>query len=321
MPGRAAHPFICTLVKFEQPLALLGLWYLTSRLLTLTLSVLGGLRCYWLSQLFPRCNLRDFGRWAIVVIEEGTLSVSYAEELARRGLDLQLIGTTSDLAILNDFCRYLQDTYRVTARVLVCGSDQGDQTLVGCLEKKIEELESVGFLVNQMQRRPAPGSHINASDCQISAEIRSLTWTATLSKLVLRKMAAQGHCGVIVNISDPSGDYPHCFQAVHSASCAFMDRFSRSLAWEVACGRIIVQSLVPDEVDEAAHAQCNLLTIKSSVLARHAVNTLPCGRSRGYWLFAVRGFLAGCVPVWLRRYWGCYRRASCQCKCKYKCLE
>ncbi|KAI5712727.1 inactive hydroxysteroid dehydrogenase-like protein 1 [Diaphorina citri] len=319
MPNTFSKQLICTLIRYEQPLALLGLWYLSSTLFCLAMSTLCGLRSYFLALVFPSDNYRRYGRWAVVMIEQNTLSYHYAEELAKKHMDIKLIGSTGDNDALKKFAEYLQDTYGIEAEVLTSDLDKNSRNMLDCIRDKIEKLESIGILVNQLPRRPIPSPHVQTSDCELTEQISAMVLTAHLSKIVISKMAAQ-HSGAVINISDPSGDYPHPYLAAHSASCAYMDYFARSLNWELACDNIRVQSLVPYDSITTDEERCTWGSIRPSLVARHAVNSLSKARSRGYWLYELKGFLAKCIPLYFRQYWT-YKMNKPDCGCRLMLKE
>lgn len=277
---------LCLLVRYEQPLALLGLSYLGTRLLHLLLCLPWGRR-------YRICC----GQWALVTLEPGTLSYCYAKELARRHMNIALMG--EDPEELKKFAEELQDSHAVEARVIVVNLDADPEDLLGCLAREIAALPTIGVLVNQLPAPPAPGPHEFLSDCDLSRQMRALLLTLHLTQLVARRMAVCG--GAIVNISDPSGEYPHAWRAAHSAACAYMDMFSRALAWELGRRNIRVQSLVASI--SAPHASCRLTSVPPCLLAQRAVRRIGPGRTRGSWWLGLRGYLASWLPLCLRMYW------------------
>uniref|UniRef100_A0A8D8U0W7 Very-long-chain 3-oxoacyl-CoA reductase-A n=1 Tax=Cacopsylla melanoneura TaxID=428564 RepID=A0A8D8U0W7_9HEMI len=301
-----ASKLLCTLVRYEQPLALLGVYYLSHKLLHLALSAVSGLHYYVLSQWFPaRDYRRYYGRWAVVMIERGTLSKHYAEELARKHMDIQIICAVDDKDKFETFSKYLSKTYKVrVGEVLAYNLDKDSaEGMLEFLKGKLSNLDSIGVMVNQMVARPEPKRYLDMSECEISEHIRVMLLMIHLTQFVLRGMKNQSS-GVIVNIGDPSGEYPHCCESVHSASCAFMDYFSRSLSREVVYNKIHVQSLTPYLADmddgDGRENKCTLLSITPPTVARNAVNGIGKTRSYGHFVYAVRGFFASLVPMCLR---------------------
>ncbi|KAL1459970.1 hypothetical protein WDU94_011912 [Cyamophila willieti] len=302
-----ASKLLCTLIRYEQPLALLGFYYLSNKLLHLAFSALSGLHYYVLAQWFPTRDYRQYGRWAVVMVEPGTLSIYYAEELARKHMDIQIICGIEDKERLTKFSKYLHNKYNVNVgEVLSYNLDkEATDAILESLKDKLSKLDTIGVMVNQMVARCSPErfGDGDSSVCEMSEHIRVMLLMTHLTQFVLRKMAGQSS-GVIVNISDPSGEYPHSNESIHSASCAYMDYFSRSLSREVFYDNIHVQSLTPylGEIDDGdgRENQCTWLSISPPTVARNAVNGIGKTRSYGHWVYGLRGFLASLVPLCLR---------------------
>lgn len=316
MPPTKVSRLLCPLLRFEQPLALIGLWWVSTLLLHWGMAALSGLHYYFLVQLFPARDYRRYGRWAVVLVEPNTLSIYYAEELARKHLDLLLIGVEDDREALDQFAEDMNTKYGVTVEVLCYNPTEEDP--FDEVKERVKSLDSIAVMVNQLPARPEIGPHATLPDCDESNIIRALLLTTDLSKLVLRRMAAQ-QTGFVVIISDPSAEYPHAYLAAHSAACAYLDYFSRSLNWEVSCAGVRVQSLTPYPVPIPGPEICTWCSIPPQVIARHAVNGIGKARSSGYWVFGLRGFLSACVPRCIRTYWR-YLRNRPRC-CSLMALE
>uniref|UniRef100_A0A8D8RMJ8 Inactive hydroxysteroid dehydrogenase-like protein 1 n=2 Tax=Cacopsylla melanoneura TaxID=428564 RepID=A0A8D8RMJ8_9HEMI len=308
---------LCLLIRFEEPLALLGLYLLSSTLLQLTCSTLSGLHYYVLAQWFYSSDYRRYGRWAVVLTEPGTLGSFYAEELAKKRLDIKLICADVYESQAETFAIRLHETYNVEAEVLVLNfSAEGDrlETVLDCLKKNLEVLD-IGVIVTQLPAPPQPGPHVTVDPCALGDNIRAITLMTQLIKIGINKMKDQDR-GCIVNISHPSGEYPHACLAAYGATSMFMDYFSRSLCREVACHNIHVQSLTPhlyniDDGNLTPHLydvddddeMCTWSSVTPTTVARNAVNGIGKRRSYGYWLYGLRSFLASCVPMCFRYYY------------------
>ncbi|KAL1465068.1 hypothetical protein WDU94_004663 [Cyamophila willieti] len=295
---------ICQFIRFEEPLALLGIYFLSSTLLHLTWSTLSGLHYYVLAQWFSSRDYRCYGRWAVVMIEPGALTYYYAEELAKKKLDIKLICGERDETVVERFAIHLHQTYKVAAEVLVLDySSEGDQieTLLSCLENNLKNLD-IGVIVNQLPTPHSPGPHVTVSRCDLDDNIRTIALMTHLIKLGISKMRTQRR-GCIVNIGHVSGEYPHAHLAAYGASCMFVDYFSRGLSREAACHNIHIQSLTPhlDSIED--DAICTWISVKPHTVARHAVNGIGKRRSYGYWMYGLRGFLASCVPMCFRSFY------------------
>lgn len=285
-----SRQFVCTLI--ESPLVLLGLYYLSSTLFHSALATVSELHGYIIANLFPpNLSLRSLGQCAVIHMDS-KLSYYYAEALARQHRDIQLIVQGEDCENLNQFTQHLQVKYGVAARVLTYSLV--DSALLECVQNALEELTSIGVLVNQIPYKSQICPQTLLNDIEPISTPSPLL-SAHITKVIARKMVAVGR-GAIVIISDPSGG--------NLATCVYKDYFSRSLGRELSCLNVQDQSLVLSSAISGYTEESTVIVIRPRVLARHAVNTIGKAESSGYWWFVMQRFVASCFrPYWNNYVW------------------
>ncbi|XP_064409077.1 hydroxysteroid (20-beta) dehydrogenase 2 [Latimeria chalumnae] len=263
---------------------------------------LNAVRIHILSE-FWRVDLKSYGEWAVVTGATAGIGKAYAEELAKRGLNVVLIS------------RSVEKLKRVAAEI---ESRHGKKTLTlqadftagswiyEAIELGLRDL-NIGILVNNvgMAYPEFPGCFLNAP--KIEKGINDLLNCNVLSviqmtRIVLPQMIERKK-GVIINLSSESGAHPLPMMTMYSASKVFVDFFSQGLSAEYQSKGIIIQSVMPLFVSTnmTHNLTTNVLVKKAEDFAREALNTVGLSRqTAGCLSHTIQHFLLDTFfPRWL----------------------
>ncbi|NP_001315991.1 very-long-chain 3-oxoacyl-CoA reductase-like [Poecilia reticulata] len=284
-------------------LAVFGLFILALSLLKLTWKCCRGFRQYVLSSL-RKANLQAYGQWAVVTGATSGIGKAYAIELARRGLDVVLIGRSVER--LHKVAKEIKHRYgRKTHTIRVDFTEGG--SIYPTIAHELHDMQ-IGILVNNVGiicndhfayflETPDPGKKITEIiNCNVLAGPQ-------MTSLILPRMVLRGR-GLIINISSEMGLRPHPLVALYSASKTFVIHFSQSLHAEYKSVGITVQCVTPFMVSTnmTNNLKVNLFVKSAPGFVYDALNTV--GHST---------FTSGClshalqsvafsilVPDWLR---------------------
>ena len=152
------------------------------------------------------------------------IGLCYAEELAKKNINLILIARKVDL--LNNIANQIRNQYKVHVEVII--ADFGDENaLYDQIEKRLAE-KDIGILVNNV-------GVANDRLKYFHHEVKEKMWNmikiniaamTMMSKIVLPRMEAKKK-GAIINISSAASFSPNPFLTLYSATKAYVDFFSR----------------------------------------------------------------------------------------------
>ncbi|CAM0952936.1 unnamed protein product [Alopecurus aequalis] len=196
---------------------------------------------------------RRYGPWAVVTGPTAGIGRSVALELARRGLNIVLVGRNP--AKLRDVSDTISGTHAVQTKTVIfdlalVGTSQGKEALLR-LRETVVGLD-VGVLVNNAGVVWPRAVYLHEADVEAWVQmVRVNLWALTeVTAAVLPGMVERGR-GAVVNIGSGSAkavpSYP--LNSVYSASKLYVDQFSRSLFVEYRSKGIDVQCQVPMLVD------------------------------------------------------------------------
>ncbi|KAL5060663.1 hypothetical protein RYX36_032267 [Vicia faba] len=191
-------------------------------------------------------NLKKYGSWALVTGPTDGIGKSFAFELARKGLNLILVGRNPDK--LKDVSDSIQAKFRKTKVKTVVVDFTGDlDEGVDRIRETIDRLD-VGVLVNNVGISYPYARFFHELDEELLKNLIkvNVVGTTKVTHAVLPGMLKRKK-GAIVNIgsgaaivipSDP-------LYAVYAATKAYIDQFSRCLYVEYKKSGIDVQCQVP----------------------------------------------------------------------------
>lgn len=173
-----------------------------------------------------KVNLKKYGSWAVVTGCTDGIGKSYAEALAKRGLNIVLISRT--LSKLEVQAKELEEKFSIHTKVIAADFTE-QSSIYESIKKELSELP-IAVLINNVGmgfKCPDYSEAILADEKFTNDMINcNITSVTKMTGIVLPGMA-QRKGGVIVNISSASGRIPTPFLSLYSASKAYMDFFSR----------------------------------------------------------------------------------------------
>ncbi|THU44477.1 hypothetical protein C4D60_Mb02t07790 [Musa balbisiana] len=238
--------------------------------------------------LRPGKDLRRYGSWAVVTGSTDGIGRAFALQLARRGLNLVLVGRSPDkLRDVADAVRAARDPpIRVETVVVDLAGDLADG--VARLRTAIQGLD-VGILVNNAGVSYPYARFFHEVDEElmgnlIKVNVEGVTriTQAVLPGMLERKRGAIVNIGsgaAIVIPSDP-------LYAVYAATKAYIDQFSRCLYVEYKGKGIDVQCQVP------LYVATKMASIRKSSFIVPSADTYARAALR--WI----GYEPRCTPYW-----------------------
>lgn len=184
--------------------------------------------------------------WAVITGATDGIGLAYAHEFLKRGYNLLLISRNPQK--LSDVKEELSSKSNKKDReIRTYAADFTKTDIYPGIEKEIKKLPRVDVLVNNVgmsYEHPEffASSHLEERNQQI-LNVNSAS-CSRMCFIVLPIMEQQKY-GVILNVSSFSALDPCPLLSMYAASKAFVDVFSRSLAYEYAKKGIIIQSVLP----------------------------------------------------------------------------
>lgn len=192
---------------------------------------------------------KDSNSWAIITGSTDGIGLAYAHEFAKKGYNLLLISRNPDK--LNKVKEEINEKSNKSGKeIRTYKADFTSLDIYDGIEKEIKRLSRVDVLINnvgmsyeypeffatpQLNLRNQQIINCNSVSC------------ARMCYIVLPIMESQKH-GVILNVSSFTALNPIPLLALYAATKAFVDIFSRSIAYEYAKKGIIIQSVLPGYV-------------------------------------------------------------------------
>ena len=154
------------------------------------------------------------------------IGLCYAQELAKRGMNLILIARKAEL--LNKIATTIHTEYGVQVEVIIADFGKGSS-----IYKDIKnglDGKDIGILINNVGVASDGVNYFHTASEEtmwnmINVNMGSVT---IMMKIVLPKMEARGK-GAIVNVSSMASVQPQIFMTQYSASKAYVDFLSRGM--------------------------------------------------------------------------------------------
>ncbi|KAL2505277.1 Very-long-chain 3-oxoacyl-CoA reductase 1 [Abeliophyllum distichum] len=245
------------------------------------------LKWVYVNFLRPGKNLKKYGSWALVTGPTDGIGKAFAFQLARKGLNLVLVGRNPDkLQEVSDSIKSKYGSTQVKTVVVDFSGDLNDG--VGRIKETIEGLD-VGVLINNVGVSYPYARFFHEVDenllndlIKVNVEGTTKVTHAVLPGMVQRKKGAIVNIGsgaAIVIPSDP-------LYAVYAATKAYIDQFSRCLYVEYKKSGIDVQCQVP------LYVATKMASIKRSSF--FVPSTDGYARAALCWI----GYEPRCTPYW-----------------------
>uniref|UniRef100_A0A671L5Z9 Very-long-chain 3-oxoacyl-CoA reductase-like n=1 Tax=Sinocyclocheilus anshuiensis TaxID=1608454 RepID=A0A671L5Z9_9TELE len=259
-----------------------------------------GFKVYVLSEIW-QTNLRTYGQWLYGATSG--IGRAYAEELAKRGLDIVLISRSEDK--LRRVAKEIESRYKRQTYVIQTDFTEG-HSIYSAITQQLEGLQ-IGILVSIM---------LSAFFClqRITQVINCNTLSVTQVRLSVWLVFAVRGKGLIINISSEAASQPQPMLSVYSATKIFVTYFSRCVHAEYRSKGITVQCVAPFMVSTnmTHNVPVNPLVKSAASFARDALNTVGYTTYTGGCLtHALQQFaLSIFFPGWLRLTSFCMQRMA-----------
>uniref|UniRef100_A0A6Q2XYS3 Hydroxysteroid (20-beta) dehydrogenase 2 n=1 Tax=Esox lucius TaxID=8010 RepID=A0A6Q2XYS3_ESOLU len=262
-----------------------------------------GFKVYVLSKVW-QADLKAYGQWAVVTGATSGIGKAYANELARRGLDIVLISRSKDK--LCTVAKEIEHKHGRQTHIIQTDFTEGND-IYPAIAEALQDLD-IGILVNNVGMNY---SHKLVHFLDIPNPEQRTTQVVNCNILSVTQVRLSYTCpvfprgnGLIINMSSEAGAEPQPMLSLYSATKIFVTYFSRALNSEYRSRGITVQCVAPFMVSTnmTKHLPPNMLVKSASDFACEALNTV------GY-----SSYTSGCVshalqhialsiffPGWLR---------------------
>ena len=287
--------------KCEQILSLIGLYFVckfSSKLFYKLIKL-----SYYQIWAQIRANpLKGSKSWAVVTFVSNKFGVSFAEKLAENGFDLVLIDDNKQL--LDSISAQISSKYQIQVKTILVDFSDGLESY-RLIERQIED-KNIGLLLNNVSLiNEFTNNYTNLSSKQIFMILnKEMVSVLIMTSMVLPQMISR-RSGYIINVSSILSVVPMPYLSLHSASKAFVDRFSTALSYECQPKGITVQSLMPSVCSDKS--MVGLLAPSHTTYAKFAFNTIGLtNRTTGYFGHEFQFWLLERVPQILFPYLSSY---------------
>jgi hypothetical protein len=177
---------------------------------------------------------------ALITGASAGIGATYAERLARRGHDLLLVAR--DLARLEEMAGRLAQQHGVKVEVLKADLTQKADVLA--VEDRLRADAEIGLLVNNAGI--ATHGTLAEADLDLAESLIQLNVVALtrLASVAAAQFTARGR-GAIINIASVVALAPEMFNAVYSASKAYVLSLTQTIGSELAGKGVQVQAVLP----------------------------------------------------------------------------
>ncbi|KAM6300397.1 inactive hydroxysteroid dehydrogenase-like protein 1 [Aegotheles albertisi] len=312
--------------SYVEALAVVGAWYTVRKVVSLAFDTYSVLRFHLIPKLGGEIDLvKQYGKWAVVTGSTDGIGKAYAEQLAKRGVNIILISRNKQK--LEAVSRSISETYKVKTEFIVADFSKGREPYPA-IKEALKDRE-IGILVNNVGiLYPYPDYFTNLSEDMLWDMLNINIASANMMIHIVLPGMVEKRKGAIVNVSSACCCQPTPMLTVYGASKTYLDYFSRALHYEYASKGIFVQSLTPFIVATKMAAYSSITSKRSFFIpsaeeyASHAVSTLGLStRTTGYWKHAIKFTLGQCLPEWIWAWFALYfcrmtRKDALTCRLK-----
>lgn len=177
---------------------------------------------------------------ALITGASSGIGATYAERLAKRGHDLLLVAR--DAQRLQALAERLRNAYGIAVEVMP--ADLTQQSDVLKVERRLREDAAIGLLVNNAgvaMNGPLATADLERAQDMIQLNVVALT---RLAAAAAANFSAAGRGGII-NLGSVVALAPEMFNAVYSATKAYVLSLSQTLAGELRDTGVQVQVVMP----------------------------------------------------------------------------
>ncbi|UJR13365.1 hypothetical protein I4U23_000382 [Adineta vaga] len=248
-----------------------------------------------------KVDVKTFGEWAVVTGGTDGIGKAYAQELAKRGLNIVLISRTKEK--LEQVAKEIQSKYANIQVKTIAFDFTKETSIYSTIREEIRGLD-IGVLINNVgmsYEYPETFDKVEDNQKFLTNMIRcNVDSVANLTQMVLPDMIKKRR-GLIVNVSSISGRRPTPLLGLYSATKGFIDLFSRSLAAECVSRGVYVQSLCPGYVVSKLSGirKASLIAPTPEKFVNSALDRVTVPFTTGYWTHEIQEFISSLIPEFL----------------------
>ncbi|KAL7885047.1 hypothetical protein AOLI_G00078170 [Acnodon oligacanthus] len=251
----------------------------------------------------PENFFTSVGRWAVITGASDGIGKAYAQELARRGLNIVIISRTKEK--LDRLARDIE--VKTGAAVITIATDFTKDDIYGVIKENIQVLD-VAILVNNVGMLPTfipckllETDHLEEKIAQvINCNIKT---AVKMCHIVLPGMVERGR-GIILTVSSGIAKIPCPLYTLYIATKVFLERLSQGLQAEYKSNGILFQTVSPFGVSTAmtAYQEANFFMLTPEEFVRNSLMYLKAGdQTYGSVRHAVLGQVLQVIPTWVLR--------------------
>lgn len=185
------------------------------------------------------------GKWAVITGATSGIGKAYAEQLAKKGLDIVLVSRS--LSKLEEVAKEIKERYGVQVRI-VDADLTGGQAVYAKIAKATEELEIAVVVNNAGASYNHPELFTNVSEESIAQILQLNVASMTGVARALLPQMFERKKGILINISSATAVMPSPYLTVYAASKSYVIKLSEDLAAEAAPYGVTVQCIIPGPV-------------------------------------------------------------------------
>jgi len=247
-------------------------------------------------------NLRSYGEWAIITGATDGIGKAFAQECAKRKLNVFLISRNPEL--LSQTAMELESKYSVKTKTLAVDFGNFTDLKERQVQESLKDLD-VGLLINNVGAsydHPEFATEIDEKtiDKLVNLNIHS---TYRMTRAVLPSMLGKAKPrGAIVNMSSFASEQSVPMLAYYAATKGFVDKYSEALHWEVKSKGIHVQVQRPMFIKtKMSKTRESLMIPRPEKYAKAAMKHIGYEAvSSPYWVHALIQYVINLVPKNLR---------------------
>ncbi|XP_062582426.1 very-long-chain 3-oxoacyl-CoA reductase-like [Saccostrea cucullata] len=244
-------------------------------------------------------NFKKLGSWAVVTGSTDGIGKAYAQELARKGINIVLISRSE--AKLQEVANEIEKESRVQTRIIVADFSKGLE-LYDSIRNQLAGLE-IGTLVNNVGMSYSfPNYLLDLPDreefCMKMINI-NVTSVTMMTSIVMPGMVERRK-GAVINLSSAAGLNPTPLLTVYSACKAYVSFFSQCIQDEYGSKGIICQCVMPYFVATKMSKirKPSLFAPSPTTYVKSALNSVGASvATHGYWAHNMQGAITGLLPT------------------------
>ncbi|XP_067656067.1 very-long-chain 3-oxoacyl-CoA reductase-like [Haliotis asinina] len=242
-------------------------------------------------------NVKKAGPWAVVTGCTDGIGKAYAEQLAKKGLNIVLMSRTQSK--LDDLAKDLESRFQIQTRVIAVDFTQPE--IYSKIERELQGLE-IGTLVNNVgMSYEYPEFFFNLANRE--KMIKDMLNCNLLSMVMMTSIVTPGMTergrGYVINIASSAAERPLPLLALYSATKVAMDYFTKALQIEHGSKGITFQSVMPYFVATKLSGirRSNPFCPYPDKYVRAALGTLGISNAtNGYFMHTIQSAIMGLLP-------------------------